>query len=754
MTAELAAHGLDAADFAAPVEAQEAADTLLALSVAAADGCRSLEFAVPDAYCAACITTIEDALTPLPQVRSARVNLTSRRVRVTFRSGQGSVLDLPRAIRASGYRTHVLDPAADGSRDPALAELIRAMAVAGFAAANIMLFSVSVWAGADAPTRNLFHWVSALIALPAIAYAGRPFFRSAAAALRAGRTNMDVPIAIGVTLATGLSLYETITSGEHAYFDASTMLLFFLLVGRTLDHLTQRRARSALSDLARLLPRRATLVDPDGSLRQVAIDEIVAGSRLLVRPGERVPVDCRITEGEGTIDTALVNGESTPSRVGPGTQLAAGTINLSSSLRVEAVRPATESFLARMTELMHAAEHTRTRYRRIADRASALYAPAVHLTAFVTFLGWMLLGAGWHTALTNAVAVLIITCPCALGLAVPMVQATAAGRLFRNGIMMRDGAALERAAAVTDVVFDKTGTLTRGAPALDEQPLDPAVLRIAASLAAHSTHALARGLAAAAYGVVPLDGPVVEYAGQGVEAVIASGTWRLGSRAFCGLPAEDAGSAGSRVYLARDGHLVAEFTLRDGLRDDASSAIRRLEEDRLRVAILSGDAPAAVAAVATELNVADFAARQSPADKLGRLAAIDGAGRKAMMVGDGINDAPALRGAYASMAPSSASDIGRGAADFVFTNERLESVPFTIELAHRAHRLVLENFGIAIAYNAIALPLAVTGQVTPFIAAIAMSGSSFLVVANAMRLNLGRDLVARRAASRVDGASR
>ncbi|MDR3473156.1 MAG: heavy metal translocating P-type ATPase [Devosia sp.] len=738
MTTDLA----DAPAFAAPPQDQEAVDTLTALSTPDEGGCRSLEFAVPDAYCATCITSIENALTGLPQVKAARVNLSTRRVRVRFVPGAGSVLDLPRAIRASGYRTHVLDPAADGGRDPALGELVRAMAVAGFAAANIMLFSVSVWAGADAPTRNLFHWISALIALPAIAYAGRPFFRSAFASLRVGKTNMDVPITIGVGLATALSLYETVVSGEHAYFDASTMLIFFLLVGRTLDHLMQQRARGALANLARLAPRRATEIKPDGTLAQLPIDEIVPGALLLLRPGERVPVDCRIAEGSGAIDAALVTGESLPVSVAPGALLAAGSINLSSSLRAEAMRPAAQSFLAQMKTLMEAAESTRTGYRRIADRASAIYAPAVHLAALLTFIGWMLAGAGWHAALTDAVAVLIITCPCALGLAVPMVQTVAAGRLFRNGIMMRDGAALERTAAVTAVVFDKTGTLTRGEPTLAPQSSDNAtMLGMAAHLAAHSTHALARALVGAAGTVEPLAGTITEYPGQGVEAIRDDGVWRLGSASFCGGDQADATDGASRVWLARNGALVGAFGFKDAIRDDAPEALQQLQADGLAVAILSGDAVPAVAAVAGQLGITSFEGRRSPADKLERLTHDAQIGNKVMMVGDGINDAPALRAAHVSMAPSSASDIGRSAADFVFTNERLASVPFTLRIARRAKRLVLENFGIAIVYNAVALPLAISGQVTPFIAAIAMSGSSFVVVANAMRLNLGHDLV-------------
>ena len=724
-----------------PATAEEAADLLLALATPEPDGSSRLEFAVPDAYCASCITTIENALCALPQVKRARVNLSTRRVGVTFAPNEGSVLALPAAIRASGYRTHVLDPSAESGKDPALGELVRAMAVAGFAAANIMLFSVSVWAGADAATRGLFHWISALIALPAIAYAGRPFFRSALAALSVRRTNMDVPISIGVLLATGLSLYETVVSGEHAYFDASTMLLFFLLVGRVLDHLMQQRARGALANLARLAPKRATLVRDDGALTQVPIEAVEPGARLLIRAGERVPADCRIATGSGMIDNSLVTGEALPLPAGPGDRLVAGAVALDGSLTVEVERPAAASFLARMGEMMAAAENSRTGYRRIADRASALYAPAVHLAALLTFIGWMLAGAGWHTALTDAVAVLIITCPCALGLAVPMVQTVAAGRLFRNGIMMRDGAALERAADVTTVIFDKTGTLTRGTLEFDgDSEASEEAQRMAARLAAHSTHPLARSLADAFGPSGILAGGATEHPGQGVETVDGGVVWRLGSAAFCGVRAGAIKLAATRVFLSRNGLPVAAFAFHDVLRADAAAAMDRLADDGIRREILSGDTPAAVSAVADELDADAAQGGQSPADKLQRLTGKAEAGERVMMVGDGINDAPALRAAHVSMAPSDASDIGRSAADFVFTNDRLESVPLVIAFARRARRLVLENFGIAIAYNAIALPLAVAGQVTPLIAALAMSGSSVLVVANALRLNLGGDL--------------
>ncbi|SHF74754.1 Cu2+-exporting ATPase [Kaistia soli DSM 19436] len=721
--------------------ASDETEALLALSRSAGAEARQIEFAVPDAYCVTCINAIENGLSRLPQVVSARVNLSQRWVRVVFTPERGSVLDLPRAIRASGYRTHALDPVADNRQDHALHELIRCMAVAGFAAGNIMLFSVSIWSGADAATRDMFHWISALIALPAIAYAGRPFFRSAFAALRVGRTNMDVPISIGVVLATLLSIWETVHSGAHAYFDASTMLLFFLLVGRTFDHLMREKARGAIANLARLTPRGAMRWFPDGTTTYVPVEDVVPGMELLLRAGERVPVDCRVIEGRGDVDLSIVTGESAAVSIGPGASLAAGAINLAAALKVEAERPVSESFLSQMATLMETAEASRTAHRRIADRAAAIYAPAVHAFAIATFLGWGLLAGDWHEALMSAVAVLIITCPCALALAVPIVHAVAAGRLFRNGIMMRDGTALERAAAVTDIAFDKTGTLTLGAVRYDGQVSgDPAMLPIAANLAGHSRHPLAAALLAASPAApLPAD-EFHEIPGQGIEALADGVWWRLGSAPFCGGPQAAAGD-GTEACLGRDGRVVAVFRFVDAIRPDAASAVATLKAAGKRVEMLSGDGPATVESVAEALAIEQASARLSPEAKLVILKGQAEAGRRVMMVGDGINDAPALRAAHVSMAPSSASDIGRSAADFVFTNGRLASVPFVLDIARRADRLVRENLVLAIGYNTLALPLAVAGHVTPLVAAVAMSTSSVLVVANALRLNLGTNLV-------------
>ena len=704
------------------------ATALNALSRKLADGTCQLEFAVPDAHCAACIRSIETGLDALPQVDSARVNLTKRRVRVVYDPAKGSPAELTEVIRQSGYHNYVLDPTDQSGGDPVLTELVRAMAVAGFAAGNIMLFSVSIWSGANDATRDLFHWISAMIALPAIVYSGRIFFRSAWRALRVGKTNMDVPISIGVLLATGLSLFETIRSAEHAYFDASTTLLFFLLIGRTLDHMMRERARSAITNLARLQPRGATRLTDDGQREYVALEEVAPGMRLELRAGERVPVDAEVLSDGAVFDYSILTGESAPHALARGEEAAAGAANLGGPVELRALRISTESYLSRMANLMEAAENAKTRPRRIADRAAAVYAPVVHTVAALTFLGWGLTTGDWHNALLNAVAVLIITCPCALALAVPIVHVIAAGRLFERGIMMKDGAALERAAEVDSVAFDKTGTLTVGRPRLVSHEIAAGDARdVASALAAVSSHPLSRTVNAFFGDGPAFDGSITEIAGHGVEGRRGAEVWRLGKADWCGAPASD--GIATEVWLTCNGAVEGVFRFEDQLRPDAAEAVAALGRLDLPVRLLSGDADRPVAAIARAAGIASARARLKPEEK-----SADVAIGRTMMVGDGINDAPALTAASVSMAPSTAADIGRSAADFVFTGDRLTAVPFAIAIARRAARLVNQNLVLAIGYNAIAVPLAISGHVTPLIAAIAMSSSSIVVVANAMRL--------------------
>jgi Cu2+-exporting ATPase len=715
-------------------------EAIIAAAADLGDGQFQVEFGVPDMHCAACIKSIETELNGLEMVKSARVNMSTKRVKVIFNASRETPpMDLVTAIGRAGYRSFLLD-VDEARKDKSLSRLILALAVAGFAAMNIMLFSVSIWSGANESTRDLFHWVSALIAVPTVFFSGQVFFKSAWGALRHGRLNMDVPISLAVLLALGLSLFETVNSGEHAYFDASVTLLFFLLIGRTLDHVMRERARSAVRSLASLAPKGAVQILPDGQREFIKLNDIQVGMVLEVAAGERIPVDGRVIEGKSELDMSLVTGETVPELCGKDSAVLGGATNLSGVLKIEVEKAAHQSFLARMIELMDSAEGSRAGYKRIADRAAEIYAPFVHLLALFTFIGWGLYDGDWYHATVTAIAVLIITCPCALALAVPIVHVVAAGRLFERGVMMKDGAALERLAQISKVAFDKTGTLTMGTPILNGQIFgDGTHIDRALQLSQLSRHPFSKAFARAYNGrnVLPL-ADAEEVPGAGVKAQIDGQEWRWGRADFCDPSYEGSDAAQSEVYLSCDGKMVAGFGFEDMLRPDAQAALAQLKSNGYDLAIFSGDRKQVVASVARTLNVDNAHGALTPDQKVEAIKAAGEGDEKVLMVGDGINDAPALRAAHVSMAPSSAADVGRNAADFIFTHNRLADVNFALQMSKRAARAVKQNFGLALCYNAVAIPLAVMGYATPLLASLAMSSSSVIVTLNALRLRLGQ----------------
>ncbi len=716
-------------------------DELVLSSRDLGDGSRQSDLSVPGVHCAGCIAAVERTLSAMPGVESARVNLSMKRAAVRWRAIDGQPPDLIGHLQAIGYDAHVFTTESDAA-DPEYTRLVRALAVAGFCSMNIMLLSVSIWSGAEGGVRQAFHWISALLAMPAIVYSGRIFFASAWRALRHGRTNMDVPISIGVLLAFGLSLYDTVQGGEHAYFDAATSLIFFLLIGRTLDHVMREKARSAVAGLARLIPQGATVIDADGTRRHVPVAQIVPGTLLIVTVGDRVPIDGIIVQGSSDLDYSLVSGEALPKYAGPGAQLQAGLMNLTGPLTIRTTARVENSFLADMVRMMEIAEGGRATYRRLADRASALYAPVVHCVAFLSFLGWMVATGDWHRSITIAIAVLIVTCPCALGLAVPIVQVVAARRLFENGIMVKDGSALERLTEIDTVLFDKTGTLTLGRlRLLNAAEIPPETMTIAGAMALHSRHPASLAIVAERpenRSGQPNFESVTEQAGLGLEARSGDVVYRLGRPGWAtGKEAAETGEPNSVSVLAKNGVLLGRFLFADRLRNDAAQTIVSLARDGIWTEIVSGDRGSAVEALASTLQIDTYHADLLPADKTQRINDLSASGRKVLMVGDGLNDAPALASAHVSMAPASAADIGRTASDIVFLHESLSAVTRAITIARTAGRLIRQNFAIAIAYNAVAVPFAVLGAVTPLLAAIAMSLSSIMVVANALRLRNG-----------------
>lgn len=706
-----------------------------------ADGIDRLNLLVENLHCAACIGKIESRLLADPAVVAARVNMSTRRLNVVWHHGETDPAELMRAIAALGYPTAPFDAEdADRSNDGEEKRLLSALAVAGFAAANVMLLSVSIWSGhaggMGEGTRTLFHWISALIALPAVVYAGQPFFRSAWRALAARSLNMDVPISLAVLLASAMSLYQTAHNAEHAYFDASITLLFFLLIGRYLDLRARAKARSAATHLLSLQAHAATVVADDGTRLALRLAAIQPGMTVFVAAGDRIPVDGIVTGGTSEIDTALLTGETMPKLATPQSQVFAGTLNLTAPLTVTASAVADGTLLSEIVRLMELAEQGRAKYVRLADRVAQFYAPAVHLLSAATFLGWLAFtDAGWQPALMAAIAVLIITCPCALGLAVPVVQVVASGRLLKAGVLVKAADALERLADADTVVFDKTGTLTLGQPALVGGRYGAGDLDLAAALAAHSRHPLSQALVRAAGkgDAITID-DVQEVAGRGIEGTWAGDRVRLGSRDWCGISAADSAPDGTEIWLMRSGQVPACFRFRDSLRDDAVAVIGTLKGMGLQIELLSGDTPAAVAPVANALGIEAWRGGCLPGDKTQRLQELAAEGRRVLMVGDGLNDAPSLVAAYVSMSPAGAADVSQTAADLIFQGRTLAPVATALNVARSSTRLVKQNFGLAFLYNTIAVPLAMLGMATPLIAAIAMSSSSLIVTLNALRL--------------------
>lgn len=707
-------------------------------SRALGDGLRQLDLSVPGVHCGLCIKTIEDTLGALPGIGYVRVNLTARRVSLRWKDGE-TPPDVVDQLRRLGYEAHIFDMTQD--KDPTFNRLLIALGVAAFASSNVMLLSVAVWSGADAATRDLFHWISALIALPTLIYSGRIFYVSAWNALRTRRVNMDVPIALAISLAFAMSIYETLHHGEHAYFDASVTLLFFLLIGRTLDYMMRARARSAVRSLAQLGARGAVVISENEERNYLPVNEIRPDMRIILAAGERVPVDAKVEVGRSELDCAIASGESDAVPVGPGSDIRAGTLNLSGPLIIRATAESKDSFLAEMVRLMDVAESGRARYLRLADRASELYVPMVHTIAFAAFVGWMIYtGGDWYRSIYIAICTLIITCPCALALAVPIVQVVAARRLFENGIMIKDGSAMERMAEVDTAVFDKTGTLTLGQPRLlHAEKVKSGSLEIAADLSLYSRHPLSRALAtfAGPSPMMPFN-RIEEVAGAGIEAELNGTIYRLGKREWAGNTHADSLPDGPETCLSMNGEIVEIFQFEDSPREDAAAAISDLKKRKISLGIMSGDKLPAVKRLADYLGVEKYRSGVLPADKSQLVQNLASEGRKVLMVGDGLNDAPALVAAHVSMAPATAADIGRNAADFVFLRESLTAVPLAFAVSKEAGRLIQQNFALSIGYNIIAVPIAVFGYVTPLVAALSMSLSSIVVVSNAMRLKAGK----------------
>ncbi|MGY4158259.1 Cu2+-exporting ATPase [Bradyrhizobium sp. USDA 4461] len=705
-------------------------------------GLIQLDLAVEGINCAGCMGKIERNLSSIPDVISARVNLTENRLALEWKAGALDPALFVKRLAELGYRAYPFQRDNAETLEAARAQsLLRRLAVAAFAAMNVMMLSIPVWSGNISDMlpeqRDFFHWLSALIVLPAAAYCGQPFFSSAFAALRARAANMDVPISIGILLALAMSVIETIGHAEHAYFDAAIMLIAFLLAGRYLDQNMRRRTRAFASNLAALKAETAAKFVSPTEIRTVPVAAIKPGDIVLVRPGECCTVDGNVIEGHSEVDQSLITGETLPAVAGPGSAVFAGTLVRSGTLRVRAATASDGTLLAEISRLLDHALQSRSRYLRLAERASRLYAPIVHTAAFLTMLGWLTFGATFHDSVVNAIAVLIITCPCALGLAIPAVQTVASGALFRSGVLLNAGDAIERIAEVDRVLFDKTGTLTQ--PELDVANLatiPDEVVKLAGRLALSSRHPIAAAVVRAAGVSEPL-ADIEEEPGRGLHGYHEGSPIRLGHPSFCGadslaneiLCREPEAS----VVAFSHGDARHVFAIRQRIRPDAAEVVASLARLGIMVEIVSGDREPAVRRVAEMLGILEWRANVSPTDKVARIEGLTSQGYKVLMVGDGLNDAPALAAAHASISPVTATHMSQAVADAIFLGERLQPVMTAVRGSRRALQLMRQNLWLAVVYNVLAVPIAIAGLVTPLIAAAAMSGSSALVMLNALR---------------------
>ncbi|MEM9422033.1 MAG: heavy metal translocating P-type ATPase [Pseudomonadota bacterium] len=710
------------------------------------NGVFALDLAVAGARCAGCISKIEGALLKLSEVEVARLNLSTGRLRVEWQ-GTLDPHKIVQILSDLGYRATPFEPKQiDKEKDVYGRKLLVSMAVAGFAMANIMLLSVAVWASTKGEmgesTRALMHLISALIAIPAAFYAGQPFFSSAWTALKQGHANMDVPISLAVLLAVGMSVVEALLGGEHAYFDAAVMLLFFLLIGRWLDHHLRARARSAAQDLLALQAVTATLLRSDGTTAPVSARDIRPEDRLLLAPGDRVPVDGVVVDGASDIDTSFLSGEGRPSLLTVGDKVRAGTIILTRTLTVSATATADTSLLADIARLVEAGQQSKGRFVRLADKASRAYVPIVHSLALMTFLGWVLFtDASLRESVMAAVAVLIITCPCALGLATPAVLVVATSRLFKKGVLVKSGDALERLAKVDHVVFDKTGTLTTGQlqwhnPG-DVSPKDVDVL---GALARGSRHPIARAVVAH-LGGGSVASHVEEVPGQGCQATVDGRRIALGRLEFVG--GENLATGTDREDFSASWYRIGEaapicLLFEDAIRPDAKALVEQFLTRNIRVTLLSGDRVDAVRAFAAQTGISTWFAGQTPEDKARYLQESRERGEHTAMIGDGLNDTAALAYADVSLSPGSAADATQSSADFVYPTNKLETIWATYTMARQTRAHILQNFLFAALYNAVAAPVAMLGWVTPLIAALAMSGSSMVVALNALTMRASK----------------
>ncbi len=721
---------------------------------------REIELLIEGIHCAACVWLIENALHRLPGVLSARVNLTGRRLHLCWAQDQQPLSAILQRLGELGYAALPFAPqAAEARLQQQQRQQLYRLAFAGFAAMNLMWIAIALYSGADdSEFRPLLQISGALLATPTLLYSAAPFFVHAWRGLRAGYLSMDVPIALGATITYLVSLQATLSGSGAVYWDTLVNFIFVILLGRYLEGLSRRKAVTATQRLHDLQPRAATCLR-DGEELIVPLRAVKPGERLLIRPGEIIPADGVVVRGESLVDEALLSGEAHPVTRSVGQAVTAGTLNQAGVLEIEVTATLSHTTLGRIVRLVEEAQSRPAPIQALADRLVPWFVSATLTLALLTALWWW--GHDPATAVLAATAVLIITCPCALGLATPMALAVATGLGAQRGIVIKQGAVFEQLSTIDHVVFDKTGTLTLGRPELkalhDEHgtlPLDQPDCQLnsiqrkwlqqIAALERFSEHPLARALTsfATAQGLktAHLTVNAVEIRpGRGIAGQVNDQHWVLGTARWLnehdialnsalGEPQPVAGE--TWLHAACNGVECLRLRLWDPLRPDAAAVIAALQRNGCTVTLLTGDHHASAAALAESLVLDQCYAEVLPEDKAALIERLRKQGARVAMIGDGINDAPALLAADVGMAMGSGAALAQASADVVLLGEQLAQVVQTMRLTRLTLRTIRHNIGLSIAYNLIMVPLAMAALVTPLVAAIAMPLSSLAVIGN------------------------
>jgi Cu2+-exporting ATPase len=706
----------------------------------AVDGVREITLALDGMRCAACTWLIERALGAEPGVCRVKVQPLTARVSLRWRDAEVTLSTLASRLAVLGYTPHLADPTHTLDRiKRERRESLKRLVVAGVGMMQAMMYGVALYAGAfegmEPTVRDFFRWVSMAVAAPVIFYAGQPFFSGAWREWRARRLGMDTPVALALALAFAASIYESWRGGAEVYFDSLTMFVFFLLLGRFAEQSVRHRAQVSLGVLSSGLPPLARRIEADGEV-EVATLELEAGDRIQVAAGCTIPVDGELLDACAEVDEAILTGEGRPIDKRRGDALLAGSVAVSRPLCLRVERTGAATLLSSLARMADSAHSEKPASLLMAERVARFFIGRVLILTLLVALTWLWFAP--ERAFEVALAVLVVSCPCALSLALPTALAAASQGLARLGVMVVRPAALETLAQIHQVLFDKTGTLTDGRIRIIRTALAPGVdgervLAIAATLEREATHPIARAFA----GPTPLAqvSQRRQIAGQGVEAIIEGHRYRLG-RADFALDTPDPALVppDGDVWLSLDGRAVAGFALEDQLRPDAGAALADLAALGCATVLLSGDSAPRVAAVAQRLGLANWHADQPPAAKIEVLERLQAAAGPALMVGDGVNDAPVLGRAAVSAAMGQGADLAKAHADLILLGSRLTALPEAIHLARRTMAVIRQNIRWAYAYNALAIPAAALGLVPPWLAAIGMSASSIVVVWNSMRL--------------------